>query len=74
MTLRLYCNTVVFIEIANVNLFRQAMHAHGAVDETADGAREMLQELIQTLDDADLNTETVTMLLETLPKSIARVS
>jgi len=51
----------------------QATHAHGAVDETADGAREMLSELIQTVEDTAASSGIVTVLVDNLSKAIARV-
>jgi hypothetical protein len=52
----------------------QATTAHNAVDETADGAREMLLELIQTLEDTAASSGIVTVLVDNLTKAIARVS
>lgn len=52
----------------------QVTTAHAAVDETADGAREMLLELIQTLEDTAASSGIVTVLVDNLNKAIARVS
>jgi len=52
----------------------QANNAHLAVDETADSAREMLLELIQTLEDTASASGLVNMLLDNLAKAIARVT
>ena len=52
----------------------QAAAAHAAVEETADGAREMILELIQTLEDTAASSGIVTVLVDNLSKAIARVS
>jgi talin len=51
---------------------RKAVHAHAAVDETADGAREMILELIQTLEDSAASSGIVTVLIDNLAKAIAK--
>ena len=43
------------------------------MDETADGAREMLLELIQTVEDTAASSGIVTVLVDNLSKAIARV-
>ena len=49
------------------------MEVHSAIDEAADGAKEMLQELIDTLEQVASAAGIVTNMVDTISRSIARV-
>ena len=50
----------------------KAGHTHGAIDEAADSMKEMLQELIQTLEEAASAAGFTTSMIDTISKALSK--
>ena len=61
------------VSINTLLLLLQASQTHGVIDETADGAKEMLEELMQTLEDAASAAGFVSTMIETISRAITKV-